>query len=247
MLIELHTPRKTIKADIVEGNDVSILFLGGFRSSMTGNKAQFLKSYSEKNNYSFARFDYSGHGEDQINFRHCRLSHWLEEAETVFQKIQKRHNIIVGSSMGGWLATLLTEKYNCDVSGLITLAAAPEFPQRHILKILPPLLRQELEVQGYTTLPDFDGVGSYEIEKEFFDEAQTLKTLGRTVEITCPVRLLHGTNDRDISHSFSEDLYETLASTNKELHLIEGSDHRLSSESDLKIIAQHLDQLTESA
>lgn len=243
MRATLTLPKKTIKMDITEGTDLSILFLGGFRSSMTGTKAQFLKSYSTKKSYKYACFQYSGHGDSTLPFEDCTISDWLEEAEAVFHHIKSKKNILIGSSMGGWLATLLAEKLSQDISGLLTLAAAPEFPQRHIMQILPAPLKEELSKTGRVTLPDFDGIGSYTLRQDFFTDAQSHPTLSRPVSLTCPVRLIHGSDDTDIAPHFSKNLHDALDTPFKHLRIISGGSHRLGRDQDLSIITEELESL----
>ena len=168
-------------------SDTTIFFFGGYSSDMTGTKATALNNWTESNGINYLRFDYSGHGQSSGDFGKGTLSNWLGEAKFFFEKFKSKKNIIIGSSMGGWIA-LLTALKNIDVNGLIGIASAPDFTKNEWDR-LSETEKEEFKSNGSILFPD-DDYGDYVVFYEFVKDGFQHEILNDKIEITCPVRLL---------------------------------------------------------
>jgi pimeloyl-ACP methyl ester carboxylesterase len=164
----------------------------------------------------------------------------LGEAEFFFEKFKSKKNIIIGSSMGGWIA-LLTALKNIDVNGLIGIASAPDFTKNEWDK-LSETEKEEFKSNGSILFPD-DDYGDYEVFYEFVKDSFQHEILNDAIEITCPVRLLHGKLDKVITYNVSEKIIEQLSTSDKSLTIIEDGDHSLSRQEDLEILFTKIKEL----
>ena len=221
-------------------SDTTIFFFGGYSSDMTGTKATALNNWTESNGINYLRFDYSGHGQSSGDFGKGTLSNWLGEAKFFFEKFKSKKNIIVGSSMGGWIA-LLTALKNIDVNGLIGIASAPDFTKNEWDK-LSETEKEEFKSNGSILFPD-DDYGDYEVFYEFVKDGFQHEILNDAIKITCPVRLLHGKLDKVIAYNVSEKIIEQLSTSDKSLTIIEDGDHNLSRQEDLEILFTKVKEL----
>ena len=221
-------------------SDTTIFFFGGYSSDMTGTKATALNNWTESNGINYLRFDYSGHGQSSGDFSKGTLSKWLGEAEFFFEKFKSKKNIIIGSSMGGWIA-LLTALKNKDVNGLIGIASAPDFTKNEWDK-LSETEKEEFKSNGSILFPD-DDYGDYEVFYEFIKDGFQHEILNDAIKITCPVRLLHGKLDKVIAYNVSEKIIEQLSTSDKSLTIIEDGDHNLSRQEDLEILFTKIKEL----
>ena len=221
-------------------SDTTIFFFGGYSSDMTGTKATALNNWTESNGINYLRFDYSGHGQSSGDFGKGTLSNWLGEAKFFFEKFKSKKNIIIGSSMGGWIA-LLTALKNIDVNGLIGIASAPDFTKNEWDR-LSETEKEEFKSNGSILFPD-DDYGDYEVFYEFVKDGFQHEILNDKIEITCPVRLLHGKLDKVIAYNVSEKIIEQLSTSDKSLTIIEDGDHNLSRQEDLEILFTKIKEL----
>ena len=221
-------------------SDTTIFFFGGYSSDMTGTKATALNNWTESNGINYLRFDYSGHGQSSGDFGRGTLSKWLSEAKFFFEKFKSKKNIIIGSSMGGWIA-LLTALKNIDVNGLIGIASAPDFTKNEWDK-LSETEKEEFKSNGSILFPD-DDYGDYEVFYEFVKDGFQHEILNDKIEINCPVRLLHGKLDKVIAYNVSEKIIEQLSTSDKSLTIIEDGDHNLSRQEDLEILFTKIKEL----
>lgn len=221
-------------------SDTTIFFFGGYSSDMTGTKATALNNWTDSNGINYLRFDYSGHGQSSGDLSKGTLSKWLGEAEFFFEKFKSKKNIIIGSSMGGWIA-LLTALKNIDVNGLIGIASAPDFTKNEWDK-LSETEKEEFKSNGSILFPD-DDYGDYEVFYEFIKDGFQHEILNDAIEITCPVRLLHGKLDKVIAYNVSEKIIEQLSTSDKSLTIIEDGDHNLSRQEDLEILFTKIKEL----
>ena len=221
-------------------SDTTIFFFGGYSSDMTGTKATALNNWTESNGINYLRFDYSGHGQSSGDFGRGTLSKWLSEAKFFFEKFKSKKNIIIGSSMGGWIA-LLTALKNIDVNGLIGIASAPDFTKNEWDR-LSETEKEEFKSNGSILFPD-DDYGDYEVFYEFVKDGFQHEILNDKIEITCPVRLLHGKLDKVITYNVSEKIIEQLSTSDKSLTIIEDGDHNLSRQEDLEILFTKVKEL----
>lgn len=223
-----------------------VLFLSGLRSDMLGTKAQALSDHCAHNDQGFTRFDYYGHGSSSGSFTEGTIGLWLEDTLEIIDKITEGPLILVGSSLGGWLAFLAAMARPTRVAGIVGIAAAPDFTEELMWAGFSPQQREELTSKGLTFLPN-----SYEdgddtlITHHFIEEGRSHLILGKSIPIQCPIHLLHGTHDTDVPWEFSMKLLEKVESEDTLLTLVKEGDHRLSSPEQLQLLTNTLDVITE--
>ena len=218
-------------------SETTIFFFGGYASTMTGTKATSLNQWAQKQKINFVRFDYSGHGESGGSFQDGTITKWLNEAEEVFHKLKTKKNIIIGSSMGSWISLLLKKK-NSDINGFVGIASAPDFTINQWLK-LDANQQNEFIEKGSILFPD-DDYGEYEVSYKFVNDGFNNVLLDKKIDISCPIRLLHGRLDKVVPFTVSEKIIEKVLSEDKDLKIIEDGDHSLSRESDLNILFEQI-------
>jgi pimeloyl-ACP methyl ester carboxylesterase len=235
---------KRIAHHKLEGTGPGVLFLGGFKSDMTGTKAVTLEQWCREQGRAFIRFDYSGHGQSSGDFETGTIGEWLADALAVIDRLTEGPQIIVGSSMGGWLALLATIARPQRVHALITLACATDFTRRLLLAMFTNEQKQQLSREGRVLIPcDYDDQQPYPITRELIEEGENHCLLDRPIPIHCPVRMFHGMQDPDVAWAFSRQTCERLESGDATLTLIKQGDHRLSEAADLRLILNCLEQL----
>jgi pimeloyl-ACP methyl ester carboxylesterase len=233
----------TIAYHRVPGAAPGIVFLGGFRSDMTGTKALFLEEYCRRKSRAYVRFDYFGHGASGGDFALGTIGRWRDDAAAVIDSLTEGPEILVGSSMGGWIMLLAALARPERIAALIGIAAAPDFTEELLPKRLSPEQRREIEEQGAVTLPsDYDPAG-YLYTRTLIEEGRRHLLLGKPIPLDVPVRLLHGFADASVPWQLSLRLAERLTSRDVAVTLVKGGDHRLSNELDLARLAQTLDGL----
>lgn len=218
----------------IEGDTPGIVFLGGFRSDMTGVKAVALEEFCKQRGQAFVRFDYRGHGKSSGAFEECTLSHWKEDALMVLTRLTKGPQVLVGSSMGGWLAMLLAIEKPRRVAGFIGIAAAPDFTERLIWEQLTGAQKKELKEKGRIYQPSDFGE-PYPITAQLIIDGRKHLLLHRKgIPIYCPMRLLHGTSDDDVPWQVSMAINEKVGTLDVKTILIDNGNHRLSEPEDIK-------------
>jgi pimeloyl-ACP methyl ester carboxylesterase len=227
----------------IEGRAPGIVFLGGFRSDMTGTKALFLEDYCRQRGHGYVRFDYFGHGRSSGDFARGTIGCWREDAIAVIDSLTEGPQILVGSSMGGWIMLLAALARPQRIAALIGIAAAPDFTAELLPNRLTPEQRRELDEKGAVTVPsDYDAAG-YLYTGALIEDGAQHRLLGAPIPLTMPVQLLHGLADASVPWQLSLRLAERLSSRNVTVTLVKGGDHRLSTEADLAGLARILDSL----
>jgi pimeloyl-ACP methyl ester carboxylesterase len=226
-----------------------VLFCVGYRSSMSGIKALALEDHCKEKGIPYCRFDYRGHGESsRDDFLDLTLSDWIRDAESMLTNIlftQHEKVILVGSSMGAWIAFHLALMYPERIIGILCLASAVDFTQDVYLTATDEQ-KCDWQTTGIAYLPSQYQTEPYPMTQNLIRDAQEkwlLMDKGDPIPIKCPVRLLHGQNDDDISWEKSLRLAELLESKDVVLTLIKAGDHRLSKPGDLKRMLAALDDL----
>jgi pimeloyl-ACP methyl ester carboxylesterase len=209
------------------------MFLTGFMSDMTGSKALALESWCRAEGRAFVRFDYQGHGASSGAFRDGSIGLWAEDALAVLDQVAKGPQILVGSSMGGWIMLLAALARPERVKGLAGIAAAPDFTQSLIWRDMTPEQRADMERQGFFEVPSQYGEQPYVITRHLIEDGRKRLLLGQTIAIQAPVRLIHGLDDPDVPWQTALDLQDKLASKDVEVTLVKGGGHRLSEPQDL--------------
>ena len=217
---------------------------------MNGNKALFLEEHCRKKGISFCRFDYRGHGlSNPDSFLNYALSDWIQDAEQILVNVLEAHDkvIVVGSSMGAWIACHVALRHPEKVSGIVGVAAGIDFTET-ILRSASQEQANDWTANGVAYFPSQYEDDPYPISWNLIQDAQEkwLLLSKPSIPIKCPVRLLHGQEDDDVSWHVSTKLGAALASQNVVLSLIKDGDHRLSRPQDLKRMADCLDELLAS-
>ena len=230
-----------------EGGPVTVIFLGGMMSDKQGAKAVFLEGVCRNQGWGYIRFDYSGHGSSSGNFREGTIGSWLGDAVSIIDHLSEGPLVLVGSSLGGWLALLAALARPGRVKGLVCLAPAVDFTERLLPSILGQELMKEMEEKGEIQIPSEYGDKPYIFTKALFDEGRDHLLLDGPINLDLPVGLLHGMKDTDVPHWISEKFMARLAGGDKKLVLLEGAGHRLSSPAELEQIKTLLEDVVEKA
>ena len=221
-----------------------LFWLGGFKSDMRGTKALALDAWAAEHRRACIRFDYSGHGESEGKFADGTIGRWLEDSLAVFERFCRGPQVVIGSSMGGWMALLLARAAakranNASLAGLVLIAPAPDFTEELMWKGFSPEIRQEIETRGVWMRPSEYGDGSpYPITRALIEEGRNHLLLGGSIEVGCPVRILQGAKDPDVPWQHAFKLAHRLPADDVVLTVIQDGDHRLSRPQDIaRIIA----------
>ena len=214
------------------GNGPGLVWLNGFKSDMSGNKARTLDSWAARTGRACLRFDAFAHGLSSGDFAKATIGRWLDDAVAAFDALTEGPQIVVGSSLGGWIALLLAERRAARVAGLVLIAPAPDFTERLMWPDLAPETQTTILREGVCMMPWPYGE-PYPLTRRMFEEARTHLVLDRTVAYEGPVRILQGLDDEAIPVSHALATAAAVASKDIVLTLIKGGDHRLSTEPDL--------------
>ncbi len=224
------------------GHTPGIVFLGGFMADMNGTKATYLDEYCQKRGQAFLRFDYYGHGESSGELIDSNIGRWKQNVLSILDNLTQGPQILVGSSMGGWLMLLAALARPGQVKALVGIAPAPDFMKPLVWDRLTAPQREEIESKGVCFVPSPFQEKPYPITKSMIEEARQHEVLGAPIAIHCPVRLLHGIQDVEVPSSFSVQLMENLISEDVRLTLIKNGDHRLNGEAHLKLLSDTLSE-----
>lgn len=230
-----------------QGRSPGVTFLGGFRSDMTGTKAAFLHDWAERQGRAFLRFDYTGHGASSGEFDAGCIGDWAADALAAFDRLTKGPQILVGSSMGGWIALLLARDRPERVAGLVGVAAAPDFTEDSMWEGFDAEQRAALARDGFVDLPSDYSDDPYRITRRLIEDGRRNLVLRDPLDLACPVRLLHGTADADVAMSVPLRLLAHATAPDLRLTLVKDADHRFSSAAELALIATTVEELVSAA
>ena len=215
-----------------------VFWLGGFKSDMQGSKAQALDGWAAKCRRQATRFDYSGHGQSSGRFEDGTISRWLEEALAVFEHVASGAQIVVGSSMGGWIALLLAkalrEAGEADrLAGLVLIAPAVDMTRTLMWDLFDDAARREIEEKGFYEQPsDYSGE-PYIFTRRLIEDGKAHCFGEAIIETGCPVHIIQGMLDSDVPWTHATALMERLAHDDAVLTLVRDGDHRLSRPPDI--------------
>jgi pimeloyl-ACP methyl ester carboxylesterase len=218
-----------------------LFWLGGFNSDMQGTKALALDAFAAEHQRACVRFDYSGHGESGGAFIDGTIGRWLEESVAVFERFCTGPQVVIGSSMGGWMALLLAREIArrpaspvtlASLAGLVLIAPAPDFTEELMWKGFSPEIRHEIETKGVWLRPSQYGE-PYPITRALIEEGRHHLLLGSAIEVGCPVRILQGAQDPDVPWQHAFALTHRLPSDDVVLTMVQDGDHRLSRPQDI--------------
>ena len=223
-----------------------LFWLGGYKSDMKGTKAQALADWAARQGRACVRFDYSGHGESEGAFTDGTIGRWLAESLAVFDACCRGPQILIGSSMGGWLALLLVRALQraasrlkpasapASVAGLVLIAPAVDFTEELMWKRFTPEIKRELEENGVWARPSQYSPEPYLVTRQLIEEGRNHLLLGGMIETGCPVRILQGVEDPDVPWQHAKALVARLACDDVVLTLVKDGDHRLSRPEDIE-------------
>ena len=217
------------------GAGPTVVFLPGFRSDMTGDKATGLAAFCATRGRAMLRFDYSGHGASDGAFTSGTIGTWAADACTAVDRLTSGPLILVGSSMGGWMALLTALARPDRVAALVGIAAAPDFTRRMMTERLNPGQQAVLNRDGIVYLPSQYGDPT-PVTKALIEDGPRHFVLTGRIPLRCPVRLLHGQADPDVPWRLSLEIAEQVESPDVEVILVKDGDHRLSRPQDLALL-----------
>lgn len=227
----------------LEGDGTGIVFLGGFRSDKEGTKALYLEEWAARRGRPFLRFDYSGHGQSSGEFLDGCIGDWFEDAAAIIDGLTFGPQILVGSSMGGWISLLLARAVPEKVAGLVTIAAAPDFTEDSMWSGFDDDQRYEMEMKGRVELPSDYSDEPYVITRRLIEDGRNHLVLREELNLPFPTRFLQGTDDNDVEMSVALRLLDNVTGPDIRLTLVKGADHRFSDDGSLTLIAQSVDEV----
>jgi len=233
--------RRGIAVRALEGAAPGLFWLGGYKSDMKGTKAVALADWAAQAGRACVRFDYSGHGESEGAFTDGTIGRWLADSLAVFDTCCAGPQILIGSSMGGWLALLLTRELKrrqgagkASVAGMVLIAPAVDFTEELMWKRFTPEIKRELEDNGVWARPSQYSAEPYLVTRQLIEDGRKHLLLGGLIETGCPVRILQGVEDPDVPWRHAVELTSRLASDDVVLTLVKDGDHRLSRPEDIE-------------
>ena len=216
----------------VDGAGPTVVWLGGFRSDMAGTKAQALADWAQASGRAYLRFDYFGHGESEGDFRDGTITRWREDALAVLDELIRGDVVLVGSSMGGWIACLAAMVRPERVRALVLVAPAPDFTEKLMAPEIPPQGRAALRNTGVWLRPSEYG-DPYPITAALLEDGARWSILPGPVPIEAPVRILQGGEDPDVPWRHALELAQAIKGPDVVFTLIKDGDHRLSRPQDI--------------
>lgn len=230
----------------IEGGAPGLVWLGGYRSDMRGTKAAFLHTYAKNGGLAFTRHDYSGHGESGGAFADGTISRWLGESLAVLERFTAGPQILVGSSMGAWIALRMAAELRAQagrVAGLVLIAPAPDFTSDLVESALSEAQRRELHEKGFVA-----EASAYSPEPDIFtrallEDGRANRVLSGRIDTHCPVHVIQGLADAVVPAAHALKLVSHLPADDVTVSLVPGGDHRLSRPEDLDLLARALDAM----
>lgn len=250
---ENPAPRTLVAADgstiayrLTPGKGPGVVFMTGFKSDMTGGKALALESLCRERGQAFLRFDYFGHGESSGKFEDGTIGRWAADAILALDRLTEGPQVLVGSSMGGWIMLLTALARPKRIAGLVGTAAAPDFTRDLLAQAFNEEQKREMAETGRVLVPNCYGTEPYAIARTLVEEGDDHLLLDKPIPIDVPVRLIHGTADADVPWRTSIRLAERLTSADVEVLLVKDGDHRLSEPKDLARLCRVVGALLDS-
>ncbi len=225
------------------GAGPGIVFLGGLRSDMTGTKAEHLEAWALAGGRAFLRFDYTGHGASSGAFTDGCIGDWARDAGDAITALTSGPQILVGSSMGGWIALLLAKRLSKHVAGLVGIAAAPDFTEDSMWAEMDADQQARLMSEGRVELPSDYSDDPYVITRRLIEDGRGNLVLRDPLDLPFPVRLVHGTEDADVPLDVATRLMTHARGPDMRLIVLKNADHRFSSPEALALIVRSLEEV----
>jgi pimeloyl-ACP methyl ester carboxylesterase len=239
----LETPQgRKLAYHKTDGQGPTVVFLGGLKSDMEGTKAIHLEEWCKSRGQAFLRFDYSGHGQSSEKFEDGCIGDWHEDSLAAIDALTEGDLVVVGSSMGGWQALLLAQKRSERITGMVTIAAAPDFTEDGYWANFSDAQKEALETIGHVELPS-DYMEPYIITKRMIEDGRSHLVLRAPMPLPFPVRFLQGTNDTAVTRETALKLLDHAESTDMRLTFVKDGDHSLSDPRSLDLITQSLSEV----
>ncbi len=225
------------------GTSPGVIFMGGFNSDMTGTKACALEAACRREGRGFIRFDYSGHGESSGAFADGTIGGWTDDAIAVLDQVSDAKQVLVGSSMGGWIMLLVALARPGRVAGLVGIASAPDFTEELMWRRFDDDIRHDLQRTGVYRRPSEYDDDPYPITMKLIEDGRRHLLLERPIAIHCPVRLLRGMKDVDVPWTTAPRIAEELLAEDVRVMVIKDGDHRLSRDQDILRLCVTVEEL----
>ncbi|AWC21430.1 acetoin dehydrogenase E2 subunit dihydrolipoyllysine-residue acetyltransferase [Aminobacter sp. MSH1] len=244
--IEVDNTRIAVRYQ--DGAAPGVVWLGGYKSDMLGTKAETLATWAAGEGRSFLRHDYSGHGESGGAFADGTISKWLAESLAVFRKFTKGPQMLVGSSMGAWIALRMNDELNKAgegdrVAGLVLLAPAPDFTAELVEPALTEAQWKDLIEKGYFEEPSEYSPEPYIYTRALIEDGRQNLVMTGPIHTHCPVHIIQGLADPDVPHSHALKLMSLLPADDATLSLVPNGDHRLSRPEDLDLLTRAVGEM----
>ncbi|MFD1331434.1 alpha/beta hydrolase [Methylopila musalis] len=238
---------REIAALVRPGAGPCVVWLGGFRSDMTATKATAIDQWGERTGRAVLRFDYSGHGASSGAFEDGTIGTWLEDAVAAIAAFAGPAPVLVGSSMGGWIALLAARRMAAPPSGLVLIAPAADFTEALMWDRFSDETRREILETGRWMRPSEYAPGPYPITRALVEEGRRHLILDAPVVVGAPVHILQGMRDVDVPWEHAMKLVERLAEDDVVVTLIKDGDHRLSRDEDIVRLIAAVDGMATGA
>lgn len=226
------------------GQGPGVVFLGGFMSDMTGTKAQCLQDWARMQGRAFMRFDYSGHGQSSGAFEDGCIGDWAEDALAVINTLTEGPQVLVGSSMGGWISLLVAKAIPERIAGMVGIAPAPDFTEDSMWSGFDEAQRAALMRDGQITVPSDYSPDGYPITRRLIEDGRRHLVLRAPLSLPFPLRILQGTADTDVPPSVALRLMDHADCPDLRLTLVKGADHRFSTPDCLAMIAASVENVS---
>ncbi len=225
------------------GRAPGVVFLGGFMSDMSGTKALALDRHCATRGQAFLRFDYFGHGRSSGDFAEATVGRWRDDALAVLDSLTEGPQVLVGSSLGGWIMLLLAAARPARIQALVGIAAAADATEDLMWAQFPAEIRERIVREGAARIPSAYSEQGYLITRKLIEDGRKYLVTRSPIAFAGPVRLLHGMRDDDVPWSCSLALAERLSTTDVHVTLVKDGDHRLSRDADIALLTRTLDEL----
>lgn len=236
---------RIIRGLVLDGAGPTIVWLGGFRSDMTGAKAEAVAAWGREHGRKVVRFDYSGHGISDGAFEDGRIGRWFAEAKAVIAAEAGPDFIVVGSSMGGWMALLLAREHPAGLKGVVLVAPAPDFTEKLFYPALPLEARARVDAGEAIEIPGEYGGSDYRLMADFFRDGARHNLLGAPLRLGVPVIIIQGMADTSVPYLHAQRIVDRLVDDDVVLTLVKDGDHRLSRPADIALLLDAVGRVTD--
>ncbi|MGL5447197.1 MAG: alpha/beta hydrolase [Rhabdaerophilum sp.] len=243
-------PARYIAYRFTPGRGPTVIWLGGFRSDMTSTKAAALDKACQNDGRAMLRFDYFAHGESNGDFMAATISIWLDDALEMIRKFGGKAPILVGSSMGGWIALLATQKLKAEgraPGGLVLIAPAVDFTERLMWAKFPEEIRREIIDDGVWYRHSEYSAEPYPITRNLLDDGRKHLLMNKPIHIGVPIHVLQGAQDPDVPIQYVDLFVNSLVQDEVRMTIIHDGDHRLSREQDISTLVKITREMAEQA